>query len=92
MYNVRTNVSIDIVYSGLRPGEKLYEELFVEGEEYTPTQHEKVFILHNCTKATAQPVDFERAVAELIEMARSGDDSQIRAKLQEIVPEYAPVL
>ena len=38
---------VEIVYTGLRPGEKLFEELFVAGEEYAPTRHEKVYVSHN---------------------------------------------
>lgn len=38
------NADIDIVYSGLRPGEKLYEELFYNSEHQQPTMHEKIFL------------------------------------------------
>jgi FlaA1/EpsC-like NDP-sugar epimerase len=38
---------VDIVFTGIRPGEKLYEELFVKGEVYRPTVHEKIFIADN---------------------------------------------
>jgi FlaA1/EpsC-like NDP-sugar epimerase len=81
---------VEIVYTGLRPGEKLSEELFVEGEEYVPTRHDKVFISHNGLQVLARLADLEQAVAELIALARHGDPLQIQAKLKEIVPEYAP--
>jgi len=40
---------IEIVYTGIRPGEKLYEELFVPGETYQPTHHEKILIARNAS-------------------------------------------
>jgi len=53
-----------------------------------PTQHEKIFISHNCDGNPVCPVDLEQAVDELIGLARQGDDGLVRAKLKEIVPEY----
>ncbi|MBU0490778.1 MAG: polysaccharide biosynthesis protein [Chloroflexi bacterium] len=81
---------IEIVYTGLRPGEKLYEELFIAGEEYTPTPHDKVFISRNGAQARACPVNVAPAVRELIALAQQGSERQVRAKLCEIVPEYRP--
>ncbi len=78
---------IAVVFTGLRPGEKLFEELRVEGEEYVPTRHEKVFISRNGSGVHC-PVDLQAAVAELIELAHQGQDARIRAALQRIVPEY----
>jgi FlaA1/EpsC-like NDP-sugar epimerase len=81
---------IDLTFTGLRPGEKLFEELFVEGEEYAPTRHEKVFILHNGAMSSGPSPDLQQCVAELLTLAREGEDLQIRAKLRELVPEYMP--
>ncbi|PKO20279.1 MAG: hypothetical protein CVU38_20985, partial [Chloroflexi bacterium HGW-Chloroflexi-1] len=38
---------IEVVYTGLRPGEKLFEELFLENEDYSRTRHEKIFVCRN---------------------------------------------
>jgi FlaA1/EpsC-like NDP-sugar epimerase len=81
---------VDIVYTRLRPGEKLFEELFVEGEEYVPTPHEKIFISHNAHDDLVPSVVLTRTVEEVIELARQGDDDLMRVKLKEIVPEYSP--
>jgi hypothetical protein len=82
---------VEVVFTGLRSGEKLFEELFVEGEEYAPTCHEKIFAAHANGDCAACPVDLDRAVEELIGEARRGDEDRIRAKLREIVPRYTPV-
>lgn len=79
---------IEIVFTGLRPGEKLNEELFVEQEEYVPTRHEKLFALRNGAHPKLCGQLLETAVDELIGIARNGDDTAIREKLNEIVPEY----
>jgi FlaA1/EpsC-like NDP-sugar epimerase len=79
---------IDIVYTGLRPGEKLFEEIFLASEEYLPTRHEKIFASLNGLNGLSSGVDLEQAVEELIPLARQGDEGRIRTKLKEIVPEY----
>lgn len=81
---------VDIVYTGLRPGEKLFEEILVAGEEYLPTQHEKVFASRNGPQVLDYLSDLDGVVEELVALARRGDEAQVRAKLKEIVPEYAP--
>ena len=81
---------VEIVYTGLRPGEKLFEELFVEGEEYVPTLHEKIFISRNGVDYPVCPIDLKQAVEDLVALSRQGDEGMVRAKLKEIVPEYRP--
>ena len=79
---------IQITFIGKRPGEKLYEELFVAGEEYDTTTHEKIFAIRN-----SHPVDgpaLHVSVAELARLAKGIDRAGIVAKLQEIVPEFKP--
>jgi FlaA1/EpsC-like NDP-sugar epimerase len=77
---------IDIIFTGLRPGEKLYEELFVPGEEYARTQHEKVFIAANAGEAV--PHDLATRLAALHIAADQDDDGAIIAGLRGLVPEF----
>ncbi|MFM6307088.1 MAG: UDP-N-acetylglucosamine 4,6-dehydratase family protein, partial [Dolichospermum sp.] len=44
------NKDIDIVFTGLRPGEKLFEELFIEGEDYEKTEHQKLLVVKNASR------------------------------------------
>jgi FlaA1/EpsC-like NDP-sugar epimerase len=90
---------VDIVYTGLRPGEKLFEEISLPGEEYVPTQHDKIFVSPNDSDGANLPragvapdrlADLEGVVEGLVALARRGDEAQVRARLREIVPEYAP--
>ena len=76
---------IEIVFSGRRPGEKLFEELSIVGEDMQQTMHPKISIWKNI------PMDRERLYAtmdELIETAQSGDYEQIVEKVRQLVPEY----
>jgi FlaA1/EpsC-like NDP-sugar epimerase len=76
--------AIEIVYTGLRPGEKLYEQLYFEDEATLPTSHEKVRVAYH------RPYSVEevgRAIGELLKLAGQSDDV-VRRKLQEIIPEY----
>jgi FlaA1/EpsC-like NDP-sugar epimerase len=76
---------IKIEYTGVRPGEKLFEELRMDTEHMLPTYHEKIKIF----RATA-PIRHEVAVwlEELGELVRAGDADEVKAHLLELVPEY----
>lgn len=75
---------IEIVYTGPRPGEKLYEELELAGEQIARTRHPKILIgrLHPYPAATV-----ERALERLEDLAEAGDDEALRAYLGELLPE-----
>ncbi|MBH23540.1 MAG: polysaccharide biosynthesis protein [Myxococcales bacterium] len=79
---------VKIVFTGMRPGEKLFEELSLEDEEITRTRHDKIFI----GDATQLPLDVIEA--EILRMEESvlqgsrGPDV-MRAWLKRLVPEYA---
>ncbi len=76
---------IEIVYTGLRPGEKLHEELFTRDEQRTATVYEKIFI------AQSVPVDGDRLyrmIDLLAEYAAQMDEAAIRRTLRELVPDF----
>lgn len=76
---------IDIVFTGIRPGEKLYEELFVSGEEYQRTVHEKIFIA--CNASSFVPAHLDTAIKALASAAQRNDKTAILYSLQSLVPE-----
>jgi FlaA1/EpsC-like NDP-sugar epimerase len=79
------DVDIKIEYVGLRPGEKLYEELITEGENIVPTRHEKIMVLKGIE------CDFQfwnGKVEELTDLAEEQIGGKIKSKLREIVPDY----
>ncbi len=80
-------VDIDIEYIGLRPGEKLYEELITEGEGIVPTRHEKILVLKgaNCDMAM-----LNGRIEELRVLSFSQNACAIREKIKEMIPEYQP--
>jgi FlaA1/EpsC-like NDP-sugar epimerase len=80
-------VDIKIEYIGLRPGEKLHEELITEGEGIVPTNHEKIMVLRGNAR---DQVPLNGKVDELARLARQQQAEAIRSKLQEILPEYSP--
>lgn len=83
------NKDIEIKFTGLRPGEKLYEELVVIGEEIAGTNHEKIMMLKNGHSYISKD-ELEWHVSDLVKLADEKDAGGLRAKLQEIVPEYSP--
>jgi len=78
---------IEIKFVGLRPGEKLYEELITEGEGISPTSHEKITVLR---KAPCDLSWLKTKIDELTVLAEKQDAMGIKKKLNEIVPEYEP--
>jgi FlaA1/EpsC-like NDP-sugar epimerase len=81
----RPNVDIRIEVTGLRPGEKLTEELFYSDETVLPTTHSKIRL------ARARPIDavrLEAQVAALKKACEEADESAVRRLLAEAVPEY----
>jgi FlaA1/EpsC-like NDP-sugar epimerase len=77
--------NVEIKFTGLRPGEKLYEEVLNELEGTKPTFHEKIRI------AEVREYDYDevcKQINELIEVSRHYDDMATVAKMKEIVPEY----
>lgn len=79
---------IDIVFTGLRPGEKLFEELFIPGETYDKTEHEKIMRVGNASRIVRENIDGE--VAALCEAADRNDANLIVFLLEQLVPEYIP--
>ena len=79
---------IDIVFTGIRPGEKLFEELFVPGEDYQNTTHEKIFIASNASRLAPDRLD--QSIDELAAVAVRGDGAAIVRGLQGLVPEFRP--
>ena len=81
----RVDQDIRIVYTGLRPGEKLYEEVLSNTENTLPTAHEKIRI------AKVREYDYEEAcrdVEELERLAREFDIPNVVRLMKRIVPEY----
>ena len=78
---------IKIEYTGLRPGEKLYEELITDSEGVLPTYHEKIMVL----KGTApDKKEMTRHINELNVLLEIHDKGKIKRKMRDIVPEYQP--
>ncbi|WP_026731763.1 polysaccharide biosynthesis protein [Fischerella sp. PCC 9605] len=82
------NKDIDIVFTGLRPGEKLFEELFIKGEEYEPTEHEKLLVVKNASRIIPQSLNM--IVEALCQAAIKNDGNSILFLLEQIVPGYQP--
>jgi FlaA1/EpsC-like NDP-sugar epimerase len=83
----KPGVDIEIRFIGLRPGEKLHEELITEGEGIVRTPHEKIFVL----KGNACDLNWlNQRIEELVTLAHEQDEHGMKSKLKEIVPEYQP--
>jgi FlaA1/EpsC-like NDP-sugar epimerase len=80
-------VDIKIEFIGLRPGEKLYEELITEGEGIVPTNHEKILVLRG---RTCEQSLLSGTIDDLARLAQEQDGPAIREKLKELVEDYNP--
>jgi FlaA1/EpsC-like NDP-sugar epimerase len=86
LYGMVPNIDINITYTGLRPGEKLYEELLTDGENTVKTYHEKIMI------AKVRKVD-EVSIASCFNslcgfVDEVTEDTVLVSKMKEFVPEF----
>lgn len=85
---LKEGVDINIEVTGLRPGEKLFEELFIKGEKYIQTEHDKIMIASNASSFVWD--DIEDKVDQLISETKLIDMEKLFYLLKAIVPEYTP--
>jgi FlaA1/EpsC-like NDP-sugar epimerase len=87
---------IEITYTGLRPGEKMYEELFYSGEVREMTEHQKIFVCKNgfpgLMKGVESPDEqvLRVEIDTLIEAANQGSIDIVDRVLKKLVPEFQP--
>jgi FlaA1/EpsC-like NDP-sugar epimerase len=79
------DTEIEIRYTGLRPGEKMYEELITEGEGIVSTGHEKIMVLRG---NGASLEDLHGSLENLKQLAATHDAEGIKAELCKVIPEY----
>jgi FlaA1/EpsC-like NDP-sugar epimerase len=82
---LRVDRDIEIKYTGLRPGEKLYEELLNNDENTLSTHHPKILIAKVNTPTYAF---MEIQVAEMLQILADGDNNELVAKIKQVIPEY----
>jgi FlaA1/EpsC-like NDP-sugar epimerase len=78
---------VEVVFTGLRPGEKLFEELKLDGENIKPTPHEKIRVFEGGTVAFEQVRTWLEDLSSLVD---ARNVHELVAKLVSIVPEYWP--
>lgn len=82
---LKENTDIKIVYTGLRPGEKLFEELLASSENTLPTHHQQILV------GKVREYEFEEVtkfINELILLFNTQDNVKIVSKMKDIVPEF----
>jgi FlaA1/EpsC-like NDP-sugar epimerase len=76
---------IEIRFSGIRPGEKLFEELSLEGEDMSPTSHEKIAVWK---KASVDRQTLMAGLEELASLTQCDDPDRVKTAMKKLVPEY----
>jgi FlaA1/EpsC-like NDP-sugar epimerase len=84
MIRLSEQTDIKVIYTGLRPGEKLFEELLADDEHTRPTPHPKLRI----AKAREVDAGFIESITNWLQQDRMPDDSDVRRDLKRWVPEY----
>jgi FlaA1/EpsC-like NDP-sugar epimerase len=81
---LRPEIDIALQFTGLRPGEKLFEQLLLSGEAYDKTPHPKICVGHIQSPSSEL---LKRELATLTSVAEAGDDARVRRCLTALVPE-----
>jgi FlaA1/EpsC-like NDP-sugar epimerase/EAL domain-containing protein (putative c-di-GMP-specific phosphodiesterase class I) len=80
----QVDAEIEIVYTGLRPGEKMHEELLLADETYQPTINENLLVVRNACDQI--PARFEQELQAIFKAALRNDESKIRTGLRQLIP------
>ena len=86
---LKPDIDIPVVYSGLRPGEKLYEELQSLDEKLISTSHKKIMILKDENHRMLWE-ELKSKTHDLIKASEELDSDKIQIKLKALLPRYAP--
>ena len=84
---LKPDVDIEIEYVGLRPGEKLFEELKCQGENFLPTRHPRIMSFIHQPEPLAL---VQSALARLEEEMYSIEPAEVKNRIRQLVPEYVP--
>ena len=79
---------IEIVYTGIRPGEKLSEELFLADENYQRSRHEKIFV--TTRESSIDDQTLAQTIGDLVAASRQMETEQIVDCIHRLIPEYQP--
>ena len=82
---LEVGLDVEIVYTGLSPGEKMFEELFMSVERHARTQHEKLFVEQNGNEDRVTRGD---CITRLVAAAREGNVAGVERILCELLPTY----
>ncbi len=80
---------IEIAFTGIRPGEKLHEELFIPGETYRRTEHQKIFVIESAM-GTVMPSQLNQVVARLEDAAYNNNVAEVDQSLRYLLPDFRP--
>ena len=81
----RPGEDIDIVFTGLRQGEKLFEELSIEGEDMVPTKHPKIAVWKNIL---IDRQSLRANIQKLVDLAATQDYARIVQEIKVLIPNY----
>ena len=84
---LKVGKDIEIKFIGLRPGEKLYEEILLDKEKDKVTKNEKIYVT---TPENFDPSKIRKQIRELEHLANGRNDAKIIQKIKEMVPNYTP--
>ena len=86
LYGLTVGKDIEIIYTGLRPGEKLYEELLNDNSKTVPTHNNKIMIVKD---SYSDYGEFFTQIEELIAIANNNSKIELVLKMKELVPVFS---